>query len=143
MNRMALACVAGLVVAAATVAAQEPEEAERREPVRRIRVLEDPYQIASFYRSSQGPSAPVYFGAAPLTDRSTLADRYAIASYYRLGGSGRGKYSRFWTSSAQGSSFGSSRRFVPIRSRRIGPAELCLFAPTFLAPVAPLADLDR
>jgi len=154
MKRMVLAFVGGLILVTGMVSAQEPEtapepvqadegdEAEpRSRPVRKIRVLQDPYQIASFYRSSQERRAPMYFGAAPLTERGTLSERYPIASYYRQGG-GRGTYSRFWTSS-NGSTFGSSRRFAPVRSRRIGPSELCLFAPTFLAPVAPLADIDR
>ena len=150
MNRMVLASVGSLILAASLAAAQEPaaDEAEepRPEPVRKIKVLHDPYQLASFYRSSQGngPSFPVYFGAAPLTDRSTLTERYPIASYYRQGGGTQGRYSRYWTSSSsRGSTFGSSRRFVPVRGRRVGPSELCLFAPTFLAPVAPLADIER
>jgi hypothetical protein len=146
MNRMVLATVSGLILAAAMAAGQEPtatDEADepRREPARKIRVLENPYQIASFYRSTQGPSVPLYFGAAPLTDRAGLTERYPIASYYRQGGGNGGRYSRYWTASS-GSTFGSSRRF-PRRSRQVGPSELCLLAPTFLAPVAPLADIER
>ena len=142
MKRRVVGGIVVLMVSASLAFAQQDagrDESETpREPVRRIKVLQNPYEIASFYRSSQAPSPAPGFGAYPLTDRHSMTDRYPIAGYYRQGG-GQGRYSRFWSSSV-----GSRRGFAPVRSRRVGPSELCLFAPTFLAPAAPFAvDLDR
>jgi hypothetical protein len=129
------------VVLAGAVAAQElpppAEEAaqedaeERAAPRHRIRVLQHPYEIASFYRSSQGGS----FGWTGFA--FDPADRYPIASYYRGGLNPRG-YSRFWTTGYRG------RRgpglFLDYR-RTIGEnGDLYLLAPTFLAPLGPLSD---
>jgi hypothetical protein len=136
MKTRVLGWVAGAVLVAAAVSAQEAaEDAEpRREPTRRIKVLHHPYDLASFYRSSQ--SAPVYFGGPIVESRES---RYPIAGFYRQGG-GHGRYSQFWTSSPGA---GSRRGVAPRRVRRVGPAELCMLAPTFLAPAAPLADIER
>ena len=127
--------LAGLVLslAAATVRAQEtPAEDEDAQPKRTIRVLENPYDIASFYRSHQ---AEEYFGyQGPGMGGYAGMGGYPIAGYYRQGG-GRGfGYSRFWA-------VGYSRRFgtVPRFRRRIGDnGDLYLIAP-FLAPVGPLS----
>ena len=136
--------LAGLVLmgAAAGALAQEPEPAVRAEdqeeqvqaPRKKIRVLEDPYQISSFYRSHQGQSTVFGYDdpAAPLGRVSE--NPYAIAGYYRnrqVSGYG---YSQFWSSgygNARGRRFGYGRR--------IGAhGDLFLIAPTFLAPVGPL-----
>src|ERR1700730_13804037 len=82
MKGMRMTLLAGLVLslAAVTARAQEPAEDEeaRPEPVRKIRVLENPYDIASFYRSHQGD----YFGLqAP-----GASERYPIAGFYRQNG---------------------------------------------------------
>jgi len=116
-----------------SVAAFAQESEERTEPVRRIRVLENPYDIASFYRSSQG------YG---FMESGGPADPYSIASYYRsrtggMSGYGGYGYSRFWS---HGYSRGRGVRLG--YGRPIGEnGELCLFAPAFLAPVGPLTGV--
>ena len=119
-----------LGLAAASARAQEPAEDEdaRPEPKRQIRVLENPYDIASFYRSHQGD----YFGyQAP-----GASERYPIAGFYRQNG-GRGYgYSRFWSSGYSGRGRGG---LVLTYRRRIGDnGDLYLIAP-FLAGVGPLS----
>jgi hypothetical protein len=134
MKAMKATLLAGLVLslAAVTARAQEPAEDEeaRPEPVRKIRVLENPYDIASFYRSHQGEGD--YFGLqAPGT-----SERYPIAGFYRQNG-GRGYgYSQFWTSGYSGRSRGGM--MLGYR-RRIGDnGDIYLLAP-FLAPIGPLS----
>jgi len=132
MRATKITLLAGLVLslAAVTARAQEPAEDEdaRQEPKRQIRVLENPYDIASFYRSHQGD----YFGyQAP-----GMSERYPIAGFYRQNG-GRGYgYSRFWTSGYSG----RSRAGLALGyRRRIGDnGDLYLIAP-FLAPIGPLS----
>ena len=135
--RAAWMAALALSVMATAVRAQEPDEREgeevRREPVRRIRVLENPYDIASFYRSDQGGRGFGDYDPAP-----GQTDRYPIAGYYRSRQSRRGfGYSPFWNSG-----YGGSRRRLPLvvgYRRSIGEnGDLFLFAPTFLAPVGPL-----
>jgi hypothetical protein len=137
MRSMKATAVAVLVLglAAVTARAQEPAEEEetRSEPVRKIRVLQNPYDIASFYRSHQGD----YFGLqAPGLNED---ERYPIASFYRqAGGRGYG-YSRFWTNGYSGR--GRSGGLTLGYRRRIGDnGDLYLFAP-FLAPVGPLSGV--
>ena len=109
-------------------AAPESEE-QRPEPLLRIRVLEHPYDLASFYRSSQG-----YGLSGPSMDAS---DRYPIARYYRLGPPSPHGYSRFWTNGYAG----PRGRAMGYR-RSIGEnGDLFLMAPTFLAPVGPLTGV--
>jgi len=132
MKAMKTMLLAGLVLslAAVTVRAQEPAEDEeaRPAPVRKIRVLENPYDIASFYRSREGE----YFGLqSPGTSQ-----RYPIAGFYRQdGGRGYG-YSRFWTSGYAGRGRGG---LILSYRRHIGDnGDLYLIAP-FLASVGPLS----
>ena len=134
MKAMKMLLLAGLALSLAAVSAraQEPAEDEeaRPEPVRKIRVLENPYDIASFYRSHEND----YFGLqAP-----GASERYPIAGFYRQNG-GRGYgYSRFWTSGYSGRSRGG---MVLGYRRRIGDnGDIYLFAP-FLAPVGPLSGI--
>ncbi len=128
--------VAGLVLSLAAVAARaqeparEPSEDEdvRPEPQRQIKVLDNPYDIASFYRSHQGD----YFGyQAP-----GASERYPIAGYYRQNG-GRGYgYSRFWSAGYSGRGRGG---LIFTYRRRIGDnGDLYLIAP-FLAGIGPLS----
>lgn len=138
-----------LVTSAAAARAQEPAAparvpAEEQEepsdaPRRHIQVLEHPYDISSFYRSSQG-SAPVDFGY----EREEASGRYPIASFYRSRGARPGGYSTFWTT-GYGSPRARSRGRGLIgagRPRALGlNGDLCLFAPTFLAPVGPLTGV--
>jgi hypothetical protein len=132
MKAIKMTLLAGLVLGLATVTAraQEPadDEEARPEPVRKIRVLENPYDIASFYRSHQGD----YFGL----QGPGMSERYPIAGFYRQNG-GRGYgYSRFWTSGYSGRS--RAGLMLGYR-RRIGDnGDLYLLAP-FLASIGPLS----
>jgi len=136
MKAMKMMLLAGLVLGLAAVSARAQEPAEdqeaRPEPVRKIRVLENPYDIASFYRSHQGEGD--YFGLQAVG----TGERYPIADFYRQNG-GRGYgYSQFWTSGYSG----RSRRGLTLGyRRRIGDnGDIYLLAP-FLAPVGPLSGI--
>jgi hypothetical protein len=143
MMRKAAVGVAALLLLAGAGWAQEAdpdqqatdrdEATEAVAPKIRLKVLENPYDLASFYRSRQDRG---YFES----EQSGFygADRYEIARYYRgQSHGGRYGYSRFWTSG-----YGSSqrRRGAVIGFRRsIGQnGDLFLFAPAILAPVGPL-----
>ena len=136
---LAVAACAMVVATAAPLLAQEskpaddpaaPEE-ERAEPVTHIKVLQHPYDIAKFYRSSQGEG----FGMSESSPGATAFDPYSIASYYRSSAApGAYGYSRFWSMG-----YTSQGRVSPLYGRRMGRnGDLFLFAPTFLAPVGPL-----
>ena len=106
-----------------------PAEEETAAPRHSIRVLHNPYDLASFYRS--GGSAPG--GWAGLANDPT----YAIAGFYRQGGSRSSRYgwSAFWTNGY------SARRPTPFLGyrRTIGEnGDLFLVVP-FLAPVGPIS----
>jgi hypothetical protein len=133
MKTTALLAGLALALAAGVARAQEPAPDEEARPQPRrttIRVLENPYDIASFYRSHQGD----YFGYQP----SGTSERYPIAGFYRQdGGRGYG-YSRFWS----GGYSGRNRAGLVLGyRRRIGDnGDIYLFAP-FLAPVGPLSGV--
>ena len=142
MNLALVTGVAGLGMARAQDAADDPEAAKPEER-RHIQVLSDPHDIASFYRSSQEQVFYGPLGAPYSMDWNGPAEsRYPIASFYR--NEGRGNlygYSRFWTN---GYGWGAAR---PLRGpasygrfgRRIGQnGDIFLLAPTFLAPIGPL-----
>ena len=121
-----------LMLAAAPLAAQEAEpdaaaqeeEAARPEPLHKIRVLQHPYDIASFYRSRQGSG---FYEEA--------SSRYPIASFYRNRQSS--PYGQFWAMGYELRDRGGRSSF----RRRIGEnGDLYLFAPVVLAPVGPLSD---
>ena len=126
LKRLALA-VLGLALLGGVARAQEAEDEEvRREPVRKIKVLQDPHDIASFYRSSQGE---YYFGY----DEGEANGRYPIAGFYRSRQSSYG-YAPFWN---HGYGYRRGGAVVGYR-RRIGEnGDLFLLAP-FLAPLGPL-----
>jgi hypothetical protein len=142
LGSLALVLLAGTVVAQEPVApADDPQQDEMtqgeraNDPRPQIRVLENPYDLASYYRSSQGGGFLDY-----RPEGSAYQDRYPIASYYRLRSSGdRRGYAPFWTN---GYGYSSSRpRFIVGFRRRIGQnGDLFLFAPTFLSPIGPLTD---
>lgn len=140
-----------LVLAAGVAGAQEPKpspepqepEAEEAKPRQQlqIRVLQHPYDLASFYRSSQGGygayGAFGVYGYGPYRPTLDASDRYPLARYYRLGPPSPYGYSRFWTS---GYGYVAGPRFGPVYRRTIGEnGDLFLMCPTFLAPVGPLA----
>ena len=135
--RKVLAWLFAAVAIAGTAGAQErpdgdEETRERRDPRPHIQVLQHPYDLASFYRSSQEDP---YFGCLPAAQEPS--GPYAIASYYRQGA--RGHYSGFW-SHGYGYGFMAPQSRVVVGYRRsIGEnGDLFLFAPTFLAPIGPL-----
>lgn len=116
-----------LSLAGGIARAQEAEDEEARpQPVRKIKVLENPYDIASFYRSNQGGGD--YFGLAS-------DSRYPIAGFYRSRQTTPYGYAPFWNHG-----YGYRRGGVVVGyRRRIGEnGDLFLFAPTFLAPIGPL-----
>ncbi|HET9271424.1 MAG TPA: hypothetical protein VFO31_24775 [Vicinamibacterales bacterium] len=120
-----------------TEPADQQEEA-RTEPVRKIKVLQDPHDIASFYRSQQAPAGG-WFGygdAAPLGKVSE--NPYAIAGYYRNHQRPANGYSQFWVN-GYGGSYNGARGRRSMFGRRIGAnGDLFLIAPTLFAPVGPL-----
>ena len=110
---------------------QAYDEIARAEPLRTIRVLQNPYDLASYYRSSQGG------GFLDYRRKAAVPGPLSHRGYYRLrGSSGRG-YAPFWTNG-----YSSSRpRFHVGYRHRIGEnGDLFLFAPTFLSPIGPLTD---
>lgn len=137
--------LAGLTLVAAPLLAQEPEqpvaeqeqEDARPEPALRIRVLQNPYDIASFYRSGGGSGFWQDPGGGAQRRGNAYQDPYSIASYYRSSqqGSGYG-YSQFWSSGYSGRMRGERYR------RHIGEnGDLFFFAPAILAPVGPLSEV--
>jgi hypothetical protein len=155
----------GAAAWAQEAAVDEQDQAQEQEVARRpLRVLENPYDISSFYRSSQsgggfyGPVDLLRQPAMPYGGRYPIADfyrshqgyyfglqtpvsqnPYAIASYYRSsasndvrfwhGGYGRGVvagrpggYNRYWNSIGEN-------------------GDLFLMAPTILAPVGALSAI--
>jgi hypothetical protein len=139
LKKLAFAVVA-LSLAGGAFAQEAEDEPARREPATTHKVLQHPYDIASFYRSSQGQG---YFG---YSGEDALASKYPIASFYRnrQGGGYPGGYgyqggygfSSFWTGG-----YAAPRPGLTVGYRRsIGQnGDLFLFAPVFLAPVGPLA----
>jgi hypothetical protein len=164
---MALAMT--VVASAAVAQAQEPavEEQAQEQPAearRPLRVLENPYDISSFYRSSQSgtgfygpidllrrPTAP-YGGRYPIAgfyrshegyffglQTPVSQNPYAIASYYRSSASND---VRFWHggyghSVPAGRPGGYSQYWNSIGEN----GDVFLMAPTFLAPVGALSAI--
>jgi hypothetical protein len=132
----AFAILAVAMAGAAWAQEAKDDEEARSEPVRRIRVLQNPYDISSFYRSD--PSANYFGYQGPSLD---YRGPYSVAGFYRSQPSptyppaaGPYAYGRFWNSG-----YGRGGVVVGFR-RRIGQnGDLFLLAPTFLAPVGPLA----
>src|SRR5688500_15487300 len=124
--------------APAALQAEELDD-EPATPRRHIQVLQHPYEISSFYRSSQGGQTDFAY------EPSASGSKYPIAGFYRAGA--RGRYSMFWTNGYSRGGYGMSqvrgRGLIGARrSRALGlNGDLCLFAPTFLAPVGPLTGV--
>jgi hypothetical protein len=115
--------------------ADEGTDEEREEPRRPLRVLENPYDLASFYRSSQ--AGTVYFG-----EQGGRDPRYPIAGYYRTQQYANPYgYAPFWSVGYGSRDRGQGRGVIGYR-RSIGEnGDLFLFAPTFLSPVGPLTGV--
>ncbi len=136
----ALSLLSGAAVARAhaqgpTAPAPVEQDSERTQARTHLQVLQNPYEISSFYRSSQ--QSAVGFGYEPMT-----LSRYPIAGFYRSQHA-PGTYGMFWTGGyGRGLGMSRTRGRGPLgapRTRALGlNGDLCLFAPTFLAPVGPL-----
>ena len=120
---------------------ETPEEAEAvaRDPRPQIRVLRDPYELASFYRSHQNRPWFALGASEGTTLGNPYEDPYSIAGYYRSRqGSSPYGYSAFWT----GGYSGPDRSVTLGFRRRIGQnGDLFLLVPTVLAPVGPLTGV--
>jgi len=160
----------GVSTARAQEVATEEEAQDAQAPRRTIRVLEHPYDIASFYRSSatSGPlfHAPVDFynlRPTPYGPPTAYRSQYPIASYYR---SQQGNYfglqsvsqnpyaiASYYRSSASNDVrfwYGGYGAYAPRGERRdhgrywssIGEnGDVFLMAPTILAPVGALSAI--
>ena len=119
--------------AAQTPAVDPEDQAAPPETRRPLRVLENPYDISSFYRSSDG----LVFGPD-----GGASERYPIAGFYRQrSGSSRYGYSQFWTDGYSDRGRGRARLGIGYR-RAIGEnGDLFLFAPAILAPMGPLTGV--
>jgi len=121
--RIAIACV--LSLAAAGAVAQEATEPTAEKPRPAIRVLKNPYDLASFYRgeSSLGPWAGLPNDPA-----------YGIAGFYRSPRPAYG-WAAFWTNGY------AAPRPAPLRPyrRSIGENGDLFLAVPFLAPVGPIS----
>ncbi len=143
----AVAHAQGAVPETPAVAVEADDDADAQAPRRHIQVLQHPYDIASFYRSSSGyrSSDGLIFGAY-----GGASDRYPIAGFYRQGGgSGRYGYSQFWANGYSDRGWGRSRK-TGSRHGRMGlgfrraigeNGDLFLFAPAILGPVGPLTGI--
>ena len=132
--RTPMAALAVLVLGTVAVAqeAAESQDPEASRPARpAIRVLQNPYDLSSFYRSGESPLGP--WAGLP-NDPA-----YRIADFYRAHeggypGTPHG-WSRFWTSGYR------AERPAPFRPyrRTIGENGDLFLAVPFLAPVGPIS----
>lgn len=167
MRGKVMAFVVTALLGTAAARAQEPEAVDEKEPAaeprRPLRVLENPYDISSFYRSSQGGYG--FYGPGDLLEQPPTPygpSRYPIAGFYR---SRQGYYFGLQTPVAQNpyaiasyyrSNASTDVRFWyggygrPMPAGRPGGygqywnsigenGDLFLMAPTFLAPVGALS----
>ena len=123
---MRIATLVILSLAAAGAAAQEATEAKEETPRPAIRVLRNPYDISSFYRSGESPLGP--WAGLP-NDPA-----YGIADFYRSGHQAYG-WSAFWTNGY------AAARPAPLRPyrRSIGENGDLFLAVPFLAQVGPIS----
>jgi hypothetical protein len=121
--RMLTLCVLSLVAAGAS-AQEATEKQEDARPA--IRVLKNPYEISSFYRSGESPLGP--WAGLP-NDPA-----YRIADFYRSPRAAYG-WSAFWTN---GYSAPRPTPLLPYR-RSIGENGDLFLAVPFLAPVGPIS----
>ena len=141
----AFVLVSGAALSARAQEAPAPAPAEERDddeaaaPRHHIQVLQNPYELSSFYRSSQASQTELSY------EPSAASEKYPIAGFYRSGA--RGRYSMFWTNGYGTNGYGTGqvrgRGLIGARrSHALGlNGDLCLFAPTFLAPVGPLTGV--
>ena len=91
LGSLALALLAGAALAQEPARPADEQEERAPQPLHDIRVIENPYDLASYYRSSQSGG---FYDYRP--EGGAYPDRYPIASYYRQRPSGYG-YGPFWT----------------------------------------------
>jgi hypothetical protein len=129
----ASASAQGAVPEGPAVDGDEADEAKAPDTRHKIRVLENPYDISSFYRSSDG----LVFGR-----EGGASERYPIAGFYRQrSGSSAYGYSQFWSNGYSGGRRGRVPLAIGFR-RAIGEnGDLFLFAPAILAPMGPLTGV--
>lgn len=134
--RKGLAVVAALLalglavpVAAQDSASNESRDEEPARPRRTLRVLQNPYDLASFYRSRE-----TFFGAPPLAGDPA----YDLARFYRSGRGGPAGpawgWAPFWATG-----YGARRAGYPGYRHSIGDNGDIFLAVPFLAPVGPLS----
>jgi len=133
----AVALAAGLAGPAwsQATAPEDSQTEERVRPVRTIRVLQSPYDLASFYSARPGASAVT----PPVPDDPA----YALASFYRSRqvGPAPGPGPWFWATAFWAHGYRAHRPapFVDYH-RRIGENGDLFLAVPFLAPVGPLSE---
>jgi len=131
--RTPMAAVATLVLATVAMAQEATEtrapEESRTRPA--IRVLRNPYDLSSFYRSGESPLGP--WAGLPNDPAYRIADFYR-AHQGGYPGTPHG-WSQFWTSGYQ------APRPTPFRPyrRTIGENGDLFLAVPFLAPVGPIS----
>ncbi|MCU0242997.1 MAG: hypothetical protein MUF51_11310 [Vicinamibacteria bacterium] len=134
---LAITLSTGMAWAQANDAAEEPEA--QPTPVRKIKVLQHPYEISSYYRSSQGSGYGYGFFGYDTRGNIAPTDRYRIASFYRSPQGGPQPVFGYghvpvWQRRAPGA------RLASLYRHRIGTrGDMCLITPTFLAPIGPLS----
>ena len=124
--RMTLAVVLSLTAVAGVRAQEMVPEAAETDTRPAIRVLKNPYDISSFYRSGESPLGP--WAGLP-NDPA-----YRIADFYRSKHSAYG-WSAFWTNGY------AAARPAPLRPyrRSIGENGDLFLAVPFLAQVGPIS----
>jgi hypothetical protein len=124
--RMTTAVLLSLTAAVGAAAQEAAPEASGTESRPQIRVLKNPYEISSFYRSGESPLGPW----AGLADNP----EYRIADFYRAPRSSYG-WSAFWTNGY------AAPRPAPMRPfrRSIGENGDIFLAVPFLAGVGPIS----
>jgi hypothetical protein len=130
----ATALTLGLTGAAlAQEASRDEAREEKPRPVRSIRVLQNPYDLASFYRAHEG-------GTFAPSEGGLVDPAYAIAGFYRSPQGGEALaspygWSAFWTGGY------AALRPAPLPGyrRSIGENGDLFLAVPFLAPVGPIS----
>ena len=124
--RMTMAVVLSLTAVAGVAAQETAPEATETDTRPAIRVLKNPHDISSFYRSGESPLGP--WAGLP-NDPA-----YRIADFYRSPRPAYG-WSAFWTNGY------AAARPLPLRPyrRSIGENGDLFLAVPFLAPVGPIS----
>jgi hypothetical protein len=133
------AAVVALVFAGGSLAQQTPEETPKPAEKKQLRVLKDPHEISSFYRSKQESGYLTFspYGVYPSTSGWNYGPGFKGESGYWRGL--YGSYSGFWSGGGYGQYYRNTGRKTPYRRGIGGHGDLFLMAPVLLAPVGPLA----